>query len=134
MRKLRRKRRLASLRKIKHDYIGETSAGWLCSSPCREYRNADNSQAPLIRFEKRVDNTYYVVEAVPDSKANRMAVVSAYMETVKKEASSPKSVDAAEAAPRATPEASLEISETSDNSIPNAEENVNRGQAENSAN
>ena len=100
----------------------------------REYRNADNSQAPLIRFEKRVDNTYYVVEAVPDSKANRMAVVSAYMETAKKEASSPKSVDAAEAAPRATPEASLEISETSDNSIPTAEENVNRGQAENSAN
>lgn len=98
----------------------------------REYRNADNSQAPLIRFEKRVDNTYYVVEAVPDSKANRMAVVSAYMETAKKEASSPKSVDAAEAAPRATPEASLEISETSDNSIPTAEENVNSGQAENS--
>ena len=63
-----------------------------------------------------------------------MAVVSAYMETAKKEASSPKSVDAAEAAPRATPEASLEISETSDNSIPTAEENVNRGQAENSVN
>lgn len=98
----------------------------------REYRNADNSQAPLIRFEKRVDNTYYVVEAVPDSKANRMAVVSAYMETAKKEASSPKSVDAAEAAPRATPEASLEISETSDISIPTAEQNVNSGQAENS--
>ncbi len=48
------------------------------------------------------------------------------------EASSPKSVDAAEAAPRATPEASLEILETSDNSIPTAEENVNSGQAENS--
>lgn len=48
------------------------------------------------------------------------------------EASSPKSVDAAEAAPRATPEASLEISETSDNSIPTAEKNVNSGQAENS--
>lgn len=98
----------------------------------REYRNADNSQAPLIRFEKRVDNTYYVVEAVPDSKANRMAVVSAYMETAKKEASSPKSVDAAEAAPRATPEASLEISETSDISIPTPRQNVNSGQAENS--
>lgn len=48
------------------------------------------------------------------------------------ETSSPKSVDAAEAAPRATPEASLEISETSDNSIPTAEQNVNIGQAENS--
>lgn len=48
------------------------------------------------------------------------------------EASTPKSVDAAEAAPRATPEASLEISETSDNSIPNAKENVNSGQVEKS--
>ena len=48
------------------------------------------------------------------------------------EASSPKSVDAAEAAPRATPEASLEISETSDTSILTAEENVNSGQTENS--
>ncbi len=48
------------------------------------------------------------------------------------DASTPKSVDAAEAAPRATPEASLEISETSDNSIPTAQQNVNSGQAENS--
>ena len=45
------------------------------------------------------------------------------------EASSPKSVDAAEAAPRATPEASLEISETSNNSIPTAEQNVNKQRA-----
>lgn len=90
----------------------------------REYRNADNTQAPLIRFEKKVDNTYYVVEAVPDSKANRMAVVSAYMEKAKKEVSSPKSVDAEKTAPRATPEASLEISETSNTSIPSSAQNV----------
>ena len=50
------------------------------------------------------------------------------------EASSPKSVDVAQTTPRATPEAKLETSESSDTSIPTARHNVNSGQAENSGN
>ena len=96
-----------------------------------EYRNADNSYAPLIRFEKRVDNTYYVVEAVPDSKANRLAVVSAYMESAKKENPSPKSSDAEKSAPNVTPEAGLEISGSSDTSIPTTAQNVKSENQEN---
>ena len=96
-----------------------------------EYRNADNSYAPLIRFEKRVDNTYYVVEAVPDSKANRLAVVSAYMESAKKENPSPKSSDAEKSAPNVTPEAGLEISGFSDTSIPTTAQNVKSENQEN---
>lgn len=96
-----------------------------------EYRNADNSYAPLIRFEKRVDNTYYVVEAVPDSKANRLAVVSAYMESAKKENPSPKSSDAGKPAPNVTPEAGLEISGSSDTSIPTTAQNVKSENQEN---
>lgn len=96
-----------------------------------EYRNADNSYAPLIRFEKRVDNTYYVVEAVPDSKANRLAVVSAYMESAKKENPSPKSSDAGKPAPNVTPEAGLEISGFSDTSIPTTAQNVKSENQEN---
>ena len=96
-----------------------------------EYRNADNSYAPLIRFEKRVDNTYYVVEAVPDSKANRLAVVSAYMESAKKENPSPKSSDAGKPAPNVTPEAGLEISGFSDTSIPTTVQNVKSENQEN---
>lgn len=96
-----------------------------------EYRNADNSYAPLIRFEKRVDNTYYVVEAVPDSKANRLAVVSAYMESAKKENPSLKSSDAGKPAPNVTPEADLEISGSSDTNIPATAQNVKSENQEN---
>ena len=42
------------------------------------------------------------------------------------EASSPKSVDVAQTTPRATPEAKLETSESSDTSIPTPRQNVNR--------
>lgn len=45
-----------------------------------EYLNADKkTPAPLLQFAKRVDGTYYVVEAVPDTAAKQLRVVSAYM-------------------------------------------------------
>jgi len=34
------------------------------------FNMADNTPAPMLMFKKRVDGTYYVVEAVPDSKYN----------------------------------------------------------------
>lgn len=45
----------------------------------REWRNSDNTHAPLVRYSMPVNGTYYVVEAVPASNAHVMAVVSAYM-------------------------------------------------------
>lgn len=45
----------------------------------REWRNSDNTHAPLVQFSMPVNGTYYVVEAVPASNAHVMAVVSAYM-------------------------------------------------------
>lgn len=45
----------------------------------REWRNSDNTHAPLVQFSMPVNGTYYVVEAVPASDAHVMAVVSAYM-------------------------------------------------------
>ncbi len=45
----------------------------------REWRNSDNTRAPLVRYSMPVNGTYYVVEAVPASNAHVMAVVSAYM-------------------------------------------------------
>lgn len=45
----------------------------------REWRNSDNTHAPLIQFSMPVNGTYYVVEAVPASNAHVMSVVSAYM-------------------------------------------------------
>ncbi|MDY6315371.1 MAG: hypothetical protein SPL89_09450 [Clostridia bacterium] len=34
----------------------------------------------MIKLSKKVDGTYYVVEAVPDTRAKSLAVVSAYIE------------------------------------------------------
>ncbi len=45
-----------------------------------EYYNADGSRAPEVRFQMRVNGTYYVVEAVPDAAVRKFRVVSAYME------------------------------------------------------
>lgn len=45
----------------------------------REYRNKDQTPAKVIRFSMPVNGTYYVVEAIPDTKAKQMAVISAYI-------------------------------------------------------
>lgn len=43
------------------------------------WQNSDRSASQIIKFEKKVDGTYYVVEAVPDSKAKKLQVISAYI-------------------------------------------------------
>lgn len=45
----------------------------------KAWMNSDNTEAPLVQFSMPVNGIYYVVEAVPSSKAKVMAVVSAYM-------------------------------------------------------
>ena len=42
------------------------------------YKNSDNTPAQMIIFDKRINGTYYVVEAVPDNKNKKLQVVSAY--------------------------------------------------------
>jgi len=42
--------------------------------------NADGSPAPLIKYDKRIDGHYYVVEAVSNRKSRRLEIVSAYIE------------------------------------------------------
>lgn len=43
-----------------------------------KYMNSDNTPAAKVIYSKRVNGNYYVVEAVPDSKAKTLHVVSAY--------------------------------------------------------
>lgn len=45
----------------------------------KEWMNSDNTRAQMVRFSMPVNGTYYVVEAIPDSNAKNMAVISAYM-------------------------------------------------------
>lgn len=96
------------------------------------FQNSDNSPAPMVVFTKKVNGTYYVVEAVPDTKYKKLWVVSAYLD---KKGGVTQASDAT--SPEVTPKTSLASppqSENifSDNSIPTTEENVNSGQAENS--
>ncbi len=52
----------------------------------RKYRDKNNQNAPMIRMELPIkNNNFYVVEAVPDTKAHALWVVSAYAEQIKEE-------------------------------------------------
>lgn len=42
------------------------------------YRDSDNKLSKSVVYSKRVNGNYYVVEAVPDSKAKTLHVISAY--------------------------------------------------------
>lgn len=45
-----------------------------------KYMNSDNTPAAKVIYSKRVNGNYYVVEAVPDSKAKTLRIISAYKE------------------------------------------------------
>ena len=68
-----------------------------------EYANADDTPAPMVQFQKKVNGTYYVVEAVPDSAAHQMRVVSAYMH--KNGRSTDQVLNVPQNGPQLTPEA-----------------------------
>lgn len=68
-----------------------------------EYANADDTPAPMVQFQKKVNGTYYVVEAVPDSAAHQMRVVSAYMH--KNGGSTDQVLNVPQNGPQLTPEA-----------------------------
>lgn len=68
------------------------------------YVGRDNSPSPMIKFGKKINGSYYVVEAVPDSRYKKMWVVSAYI--AKNNGDSYASAIDAEA-PSLTPEAPL---------------------------
>ncbi len=42
------------------------------------FLNADQTLAQIVVFRKRIDGTYYVVEALPESKYETLLVISAY--------------------------------------------------------
>ena len=43
-------------------------------------RNRDKTLARTVEISKKIDGTYYIIEAVPDTKNNRMTIISAYIE------------------------------------------------------
>ena len=47
--------------------------------------NKDNTHAPIVRVAKRVNGTFYVIEAVPDSARKEINIISAYLEKTKQQ-------------------------------------------------
>lgn len=85
-------------------------------------RLASGEQAPKVIFSKKVDGTYYVVEAVTDAKTKTNRVVSAYTTTaLKKEAYLMPDVSSF---PKRYVQDEAELT-SFDNSISNSVENVN---------
>lgn len=50
----------------------------LLDATSKEFLSREKHQAPQIMLSKRVDGTYYVVEAVPDTNKRKLEIVSAY--------------------------------------------------------
>ena len=86
----------------------------------RGWRNSDNTYAPLVQFSMPVNGTYYVVEAVPSSKAHVMAVISAYMSSDAKKQQHPQSSAETAGVPTAsvTSETPHELLDAVDNTVP----------------
>ena len=49
-----------------------------------EYYSSDGTKANLVQYKKRIDGTFYLVEAVPDTKRKQVQVVTAYIQPNKK--------------------------------------------------
>lgn len=56
------------------------------------YKNSDGTPSQTVEIYKKIDGTYYVIEAVPDVKNGYLGVVSAYIN--KKDANTASSVEA----------------------------------------
>ncbi len=95
------------------------------------WKNSDGTPAQRVVFYKKLDGTYYAVEATPDSKARVLAVESAFIGSEKNIGSTGTVLNMEKNSPQVTPEAPQRANASTD-SIPTTEENVNSGQAENS--
>lgn len=90
----------------------------------REFRDKNDRPAPMLKFSKRVDGTYYVIEAVPEARYKKFWVVSAYMEKADGGTQAPDANG-----PRTTPNASLASSPSASvDRVSQTPGNVNRGE------
>ncbi|MBQ9460208.1 MAG: hypothetical protein IJU66_09800, partial [Oscillospiraceae bacterium] len=71
------------------------------------YMDKNNRPAPVVIFSKKVDGTYYIVEAVPDGAAKKLHIFSAYMDE-NNSSGGINQVLNVESSPQPTPEAPLD--------------------------
>lgn len=91
--------------------------------------NGHNRRAQTVVFKKKVNGTYYVVEAAPVTKAKSLYVVSTYMDGTKKAEAVPHLLDAE--ASQSRPKTSNAYHASDDFTIPNSNQNVNQNRETN---
>ena len=84
--------------------------------------NADGTPAPMLKLRKKVNGTFYVVEAVPVSAAKRLRIISAYMDSAKKGQKLNQALNMKVTSPQPT-------SETLLGSVASAEPSIARGES-----
>ena len=102
-----------------------------------EFRNANNEPAKMLRYSKKVNGTYYVVEAIPESQYKKFWVVSAYMQkeaddfTQARDAQSPASTPKASLASQSSAKggSSAQLLNMEDNSSPQSTPQTPAGMA-----
>lgn len=87
----------------------------------KQYRNKDNTPSPVITVSKKINGTYYIALAVPDSNSKCLHIISAYISNKKEFVQ-----EFDDNLPKPTPEANLESN--SNNNIPNLTEKVKQKQ------
>lgn len=88
----------------------------------KEFKGSDNRPSPQIRYIKKIDGTYYVVEAVADNSYKKLWVQSAYLQNNNEDVT--QVPDADKVAPEMTADTALP-SPSSNPIIPNDGEKVN---------
>lgn len=63
-----------------YDNVNQTTYASGDPKYSEEFRDYANKPAPMVTFSKKVNGTYFVVEAVPDTKYKKLWVVSAYLD------------------------------------------------------
>lgn len=65
---------IARMEYVLHNYDKIVDEGITSSN----YKNSDGLKAKAVRYEMRINGSYYVAEVVPDSKRKHLIIVSAY--------------------------------------------------------
>ena len=93
----------------------------------KKYNNKDNTSCPVMSLSSRIDGTYCVSQAVPDTKRKTIWVTSARIEKADGGSQVP---NGRESTPQPTPKAPL-VSSSADNNIPQNEQIVNNNGMQN---
>ena len=93
----------------------------------KAWNNSDDTLAPMVQFSMPVNGVYYVVEAVPSSKAKVMAVISAFISSGNESDSTLNQVLNLPESPTSslTPEANLELLGAVSHNVPQPAQTVN---------